>query len=86
MTRYAKIAITLPLRAAEDVRKAVRAGKAPSVSAYIAAAVEEKARKETWRALMDDMLAETGGRLTAAERREADRTLGIKPARTSRRR
>lgn len=86
MTKYAKIAITLPLRAAETVREAVRAGKAPSVSAYIAAAVEEKARKETWRALMDDMLAETGGPLTAAERRAADRALGIKPARTPRRR
>ena len=86
MTRYAKIAITLPLRAAENVRKAVRAGKAPSVSAYIAAAVEEKASKETWRALMDDMLAETGGPLTAAERRDADRALGIKPPRTPRRR
>lgn len=86
MTRYAKIAITLPMRAAENVRRAVRAGKAPSVSAYIAAAVEEKARKETWRELMDEMLAETGGPLTAAERRDADRALGIQSPRKSRRR
>lgn len=73
--RYEKIAITLPLRAAEHVRRAVRYGHAPSVSAYIATAVEEKAKKETAREFFDELLAETGGPMTAAERRETERLL-----------
>lgn len=75
MTGYKKIAISLPLRAAESVRRAVRTGKAESASAYIAAAIEEKAKKEDWRVLMDEMLATTGGPTTPAERREVKRLL-----------
>jgi hypothetical protein len=77
MTRYTKLAISLPLRAAENVRRAVRAGRAESASAYIAAAIEEKASHEDLGALLEEMLAETGGPMTAAERRWAERTLGI---------
>jgi len=75
--RYEKIAISLPLRAAETARTAVRRGKAPSVSAYVAAAIDEKAKRESWRDLMDEMLAATGGPMTAAERRWADRVLEL---------
>jgi Arc/MetJ-type ribon-helix-helix transcriptional regulator len=85
MTRYEKIAITLPLRAAENVRRAVRAGKAPSVSAYIAAAVEERTNKETLRDLLNEMLAETGGPTTPAERRQAEIQYGVRPRPTKRR-
>jgi Arc/MetJ-type ribon-helix-helix transcriptional regulator len=86
MTAYEKIAITLPSRAAENVRRAVRAGKAASVSAYIAAAVEEKAKKETLRELLDDMFAEAGGPPTAAERRWARKALGLTKPRKRKRR
>jgi hypothetical protein len=77
MTRYEKLAISLPSGAAESARRAVRKGRAASVSAYVAAAIEEKAKREDLAAFLDSMLAETGGPLTAAEAREADRSLGI---------
>jgi antitoxin ParD1/3/4 len=86
MTRYQKIAISLPVRAAENVRRAVRQGQAPSVSAYIAAAIEEKAGKESLRALLAELLEESGGPATRAERDAADRLLGFKPTRRRRRR
>ena len=86
MTRYEKLAISLPSRAAESARRAVRKGRASSVSAYVAAAIEEKSKQEDLAAFLAAMLAETGGPLTAAETREADRSLGIstKPRRRAR--
>jgi Arc/MetJ-type ribon-helix-helix transcriptional regulator len=86
MTRYEKIAISLPSRAAETVRRAVKAGKAPSVSAYIVEAIEQHSKKETLEELLDEALAATGGPLTPAEIRWADRMLGIKPKRRGQRR
>jgi hypothetical protein len=77
MTGFEKIAVSLPSRAAERARHAVRRGQATSVSAYIAEAIEEKAKLYDLAALLDEMLAASGGPLTAAERRAADRTLGI---------
>jgi hypothetical protein len=77
MTGYVKIAISLPSRAAEGARRAVRAGRAESVSAYIAAALDERVTRDELAALLDEMLAESGGPLTPAEIRTADRALGI---------
>jgi Arc/MetJ-type ribon-helix-helix transcriptional regulator len=71
-----KIAVSLPRGLAERARRAVRQGRATSVSAYVALALEEKSKLDDLSALLDDMLAESGGPLSAAERREADRTLG----------
>jgi hypothetical protein len=85
MTPYKKLAVSLPSRAAESAQRAVRRGDAPSVSAYIARALEEKAKLYDLAALLDEMLAESGGPLTAAERRAADRALGIPAKRSSRR-
>ena len=65
MNHTEKIAVSLPRGIADRARRAVRQGRAPSVSAYKLAA------------LLDEMLAETGGPLTAAERRAADRALGV---------
>lgn len=79
MTAVRKIAISLPSRAAEDVRRAVRDGRAPSVSAYIASAIEEKTKLDDLAALLAEMLEESGGPLTAAERRSADRLLARSP-------
>ena len=84
MTRYEKIAISLPSHAAEGVRRAVREGRAPSVSAYVASAIEEKNKQYDLKALLDEMLEETGGPLTPAERRAAERALGLTPKRRKR--
>ena len=84
-----KIAVSLPAPAVERARAAVRSGQAPSVSAYIAAALEEKAKLEDLASLLEEMLAETGGPLTAAEKAGAERAFRQArhaPARHGRRR
>jgi len=86
MTRYEKIAISLPLRAAEHARRAVKQGRATSVSAYVADAIELKAKTESLGEFLQDMLALTGGPSTAAERREARRSLGLGPKKSKKRR
>jgi hypothetical protein len=55
----------------------VRSGHAASVSAYVAVALEEKAKLDELSTLLDEMLAESGGPLTKAEERAADRELGL---------
>ena len=82
-TAYEKIAISLPTRAAEHVRRAVRTGQAKSASAYIADAIEERAKTETLEEMLDRMLVESGGPMTTAEARWADRQLGFGPSRAS---
>lgn len=84
MTTTAKIAISLPEALAERARIAVRRGRAASVSAYVAAALEEKVKLDDLAALLDEMLAESGGPLTAAERRAADKALGLAGSRSRR--
>lgn len=77
MTSTAKIAVSLPKHVAERARRAVRDGRAESVSAYVTAALEEKVKLDELSTLLQEMLAESGGPLTAAERRAADRALGV---------
>jgi antitoxin ParD1/3/4 len=72
----AKIAVSLPTELVEHAQRAVAEGRAASVSAYVAAALQEKAKLEDLASLLDEMLAETGGPLTARERKAADRALG----------
>jgi Arc/MetJ-type ribon-helix-helix transcriptional regulator len=79
-----KIAVSLPKATASRARRAVSRGRAPSVSAYVAAAIDEKAKLEDLAALLDEMLAESGGPLTAAEKRAADRELGVAAPRARR--
>ena len=86
MTTTEKIAISLPRQIAERTRQAVRRGRASSVSAYIAAALEEKTKLDDLGALLAEMLAESGGPLTASERRTADRALGLSKSASKRRR
>jgi hypothetical protein len=62
----------------------VRQGRAASVSAYVASALAEKAKLDELSALLDEMLAESGGPLSAAERRAANRALGV-PSKPTRR-
>ena len=77
MTGIEKIAISIPHPLMQRVRRAVARGEAASVSAYFAAAAEEKSKHDDLRHLLGEMLAETGGPLTDEERRDADRALGF---------
>ena len=80
-----KVAVSLPRALVGQAKRAVRERRAASVSAYVSAALMEKAKLDDLATLLDEMLAETGGPLTAAERRAADRALGLtrkRPART----
>jgi hypothetical protein len=81
MTATAKLAISLPAPLAERARRAVRRGEAASLSAYVAKALEQKVRNDDLAAMLDEMLAETGGPMTAAERQWADRELGLTKSR-----
>jgi Arc/MetJ-type ribon-helix-helix transcriptional regulator len=73
--KSAKIAVSLPDGLVRRARNAVRRGRAASVSSYVAAALEEKVKLDDLAELLEQMLAETGGALTIAERRAADRAL-----------
>jgi Arc/MetJ-type ribon-helix-helix transcriptional regulator len=79
-----KIAVSLPGELVQRARRAVARGRADSVSAYVAAALEEKAKLDDLEQLLTEMLQETGGPLTAAERRRAEAALGITPKRRRR--
>jgi hypothetical protein len=81
-----KIAVSLPAPLVDRAKQAVLSGRAPSVSAYVASALEEKAKLDDLAELLDAMLAATGGPLTAAEQAAADGALGVTPRRPSRRR
>jgi Arc/MetJ-type ribon-helix-helix transcriptional regulator len=72
-----KIAISLPKALVAQARRAVKRGRAASVSAYVASALVEKAKLDDLAQLLDAMLAETGGPLSASERRWADEVLGV---------
>lgn len=76
MTRRAKIAVTLPEELVAAAKSAVATGRAGSVSAYVADAMREKAKLDDLGALLEEMLAETGGPLTDADRRRIDEAAG----------
>lgn len=71
-----KIAVSLPRDLVDSARRAVRRRSARSVSAYVADALRSKAELDDLASLLDEMLAETGGPLTATEKRAADEALG----------
>jgi Arc/MetJ-type ribon-helix-helix transcriptional regulator len=70
-----KIAVSLPDHLVEHARRAVAEGRAASVSAYVAAALEQKSQADDLKALLEQMLEETGGPMTDEERRQADAVL-----------
>jgi Arc/MetJ-type ribon-helix-helix transcriptional regulator len=82
----AKIAVTLPPALVTRAQDAVREGRASSISAYVASALEEKAKLDDLEKMLDEMLAQTGGSLTDREMADADVALGIARARKSKRR
>ncbi|MEI8405643.1 MAG: toxin-antitoxin system antitoxin subunit [Actinomycetes bacterium] len=71
-----KIAVSLPSELVAQAKRAVADGRSPSVSAYVARALEEQAKLDDLALLLEEMLAESGGPLTAAERKAADLALG----------
>ena len=75
MTRRVKIAVSLPTELVDGARAAVRAGRATSVSAYVAEALEQYANTGDLASLVDEMLAATGGPMTDEERAWADQVL-----------
>jgi Arc/MetJ-type ribon-helix-helix transcriptional regulator len=76
MTTKSKIAVSLPPELVEQAQRAVTEGRVSSVSAYVAEALEAKSTLDDLASLLDEMLAETGGPLTAQEQAVADRALG----------
>ncbi|WP_374457312.1 hypothetical protein [Nocardioides sp.] len=56
----AKIAVSLPDHLVAEARAAVAEGRATSVSAYVAEAMSEKARRRTLAEVLDEMDAELG--------------------------
>ena len=82
----AKIAVTLPPALVTRAQDAVREGRAPSISAYVASALEEKAKLDELDKMLDEMLGETGGPLTDREQAAASAALGIAPSRRRKRR
>jgi Arc/MetJ-type ribon-helix-helix transcriptional regulator len=72
-----KIAVSLPPELVDQARKAVRKGRAPSVSAYVAAALAEKSKLDELDELLEEMLNESGGPLSSKEREAADAALGV---------
>jgi Arc/MetJ-type ribon-helix-helix transcriptional regulator len=77
MAKYEKIAISLPMHAAERVRRAVKRGEAASVSAYIVSAIEEKEKVQSREEFLREMMAESGGPPTLEERNWAREKLGM---------
>jgi Arc/MetJ-type ribon-helix-helix transcriptional regulator len=73
MTR--KIAISLPDDQLARVHREVRAGRADSVSGYIAKVLAEHEERESVRALLRDLI-EQYGEPTAKDLKWADRALG----------
>lgn len=50
----------MPADVAQSAREAVAAGQSPSLSAFVAEAVHEKAKRETLREVLDDIRREIG--------------------------
>lgn len=71
-----KIAISLPDELVDYARQSVRDGEAASVSALVGDALNERMRRRRLEDMLDEMLEETGGPMTDAERAAADRALG----------
>lgn len=73
----AKIAITVSRETLARAKKAVKEGRAASVSAFFENAVARLYTREESIAMIDQWLEESGGPATAAEKREAARILGL---------
>ena len=73
-----KITISIPSETLARARGAIRRGRASSMSAYVSSAVERQVKDDDLVAMLDEMLAETGGPPTPAEESHVARVLGLK--------
>jgi hypothetical protein len=71
---YRKIAVSVPAELVQAVEAEVRARHAPSVSAFISTAVEEKLERDHLQELLDETWKKQP--MTDKERAWADRLLG----------
>lgn len=72
----ARVTVTVGRQVLEKAEKQVKRGRAKSVSAWVDAAMEEKARREDLAALLAEMKAENGP-ATKKEQEWARRVLGM---------
>lgn len=73
-----KVTVTLEVEQVEQIRRLVLAGKAASISGFVQHAVGVSLDDVAgWGALLAQALHETGGPLSAEEKRWADATLGV---------
>lgn len=79
-----KLAISIPAELLARARRSAKREHATSLSAYVAAALEQKSTMDDLAHLMDELLSSSGGPLTAAERKTADKVL-IRTTRRKRR-
>lgn len=70
-----KVAVSLPQETFRRAKRAVSSGRATSLSAYVTAALDQKATFDELDDLLNDMLEETGGPMTLAERQRVDRSI-----------
>ncbi len=79
-----KVTITLDESQLDRIRVLVGSGAAPSVSGFVQHAVGVALDDVAgWGAMLAGALRDTGGELSAEERRWADETLGVKGHRTT---
>jgi Arc/MetJ-type ribon-helix-helix transcriptional regulator len=77
-----KITITLPDRQLEEIRKRVAAQESASVSGFIQQAVQKSLENAAeFRAMVNEVLNQTGGPLTPKERTWARRVLAERKGR-----
>ncbi len=67
-----KVAVSLPRETFQRAKRAVRRGRAASLSAYVTAALDQKATLDELDDLLNEMLAETGGPMTRVEEKRVD--------------
>ena len=70
-----EISVSLPDDLVAHAKGTVRGGWEAGVSAYLAGALPEWVRLERLESLLDEILEESGGPLTVAQRAQADRLL-----------
>jgi Arc/MetJ-type ribon-helix-helix transcriptional regulator len=75
-----KIAVSLPRETLQRAKRAVRRGRAASLSAYVTAALDQKVTLDELDDLLNEMLEETGGPMTGTEAKKVDRII-LGPAR-----
>ncbi len=68
-----KIVVSLPRETLRRAQRAVRRGRASSLSAYVADALEQRATLDELDELLTEMLGETGGPMTPSEQKRIDR-------------